>query len=49
LVTNEEKRGTLTLLHSTEQAVELAEIAADALDYVAERRAENKTRVNRTG
>jgi len=30
LVTNEEKRGTVTLLHTTEQAVELAEIAADA-------------------
>jgi site-specific recombinase XerD len=49
LVTNEEKRGSVTLLHSTEQAVELAEIAADARDYVAASRAENTTRVYRTG
>ena len=49
LVTNEEKRGTVTLLHTTEQAVELAEIAADARDYVAASRAENTTRVYRTG
>src|ERR1035437_3928305 len=49
LVTNEEKRGTVTLLQSTEQAAELAEIAADARDYVAPSRAENTTRVYRTG
>jgi len=49
LVTNEEKRGTVTLLQSTEQAIELAEIAADARDYVAASRAENTTRVYRTG
>jgi len=49
LVTNEEKRGTVTLLQSTEQAAELAEIAADARDYVAASRAENTTRVYRTG
>src|ERR1039457_6407075 len=49
LVTNEEKRGTVTLLHTTEQAAELAEIAADARDYVAASRAENTTRVYRTG
>ena len=49
LVTNEEKRGTVTLLQSTEQTVELAEIAADARDYVAASRAENTTRVYRTG
>jgi hypothetical protein len=49
LVTNEEKRGTVILLHSTEQAVELAEIAADARDYVSASRAENTTRVYRTG
>ena len=49
LVTNEEKRGTVTLLQSTEQAVELAEIAAEARDYVAASRAENTTRVYRTG
>jgi len=30
LVTNEEKRGTVTLFHSAEESVELAEIAADA-------------------
>jgi integrase len=39
----------VTLLHSTEQAVELAEIAADARDYVAASRAKNTTRVYRTG
>ena len=39
----------MTLLQSTEQAVELAEIAADARDYVAASRAENTTRVYRTG
>jgi len=39
----------VTLLHSTEQAVEMAEIAADARDYVAASRAENTTRVYRTG
>jgi site-specific recombinase XerD len=39
----------VTLLQSTEQAVELAEIAADARDYVAASRAENTTRVYRTG
>jgi hypothetical protein len=49
LVTNEEKRGTVTLLQSTEQAIELAEIAADARDFVAASRAENTTRVYRTG
>jgi integrase len=49
LVTNEEKRGTVTLLQSTEQVAELAEIAADARDYVAASRAENTTRVYRTG
>ena len=49
LVTNEEQRGTVTLLHSTKQVVELAEIAADARDYVAASRAENTTRVYRTG
>jgi integrase len=49
LVTNEEKRGTVTLLQSTEQAIELAEIAADARDYVAASRAENTTLVYRTG
>src|ERR1035438_3540113 len=49
LVTNEEKRGTVMLLRSTEQAIELAEIAADARDYVAASRAENTTRVYRTG
>jgi hypothetical protein len=49
LVTNEEKRGTVTLLQSTEQVIELAEIAADARDYVAASRAENTTRVYRTG
>ena len=49
LVTNEEKRGTVMLLQSTEQAGELAEIAADARDYLAASRAENTTRVYRTG
>jgi site-specific recombinase XerD len=39
----------VTLLHTTEQAIELAEIAADARDYVAASRAENTTRVYRTG
>jgi site-specific recombinase XerD len=39
----------VTLLHSTKQAIELAEIAADARDYVAASRAESTTRVYRTG
>jgi site-specific recombinase XerD len=39
----------VTLLHSAEQAIELAEIAADARDFVAASRAENTTRVYRTG
>ena len=39
----------MTLLQSTGQAVELADIAADARDYVAVSRAENTTRVYRTG
>ncbi len=39
----------MALLHTTELAVELAEIAADARDYVAASRAENTTRVYRTG
>jgi len=39
----------VTLLQSTEQAVEMAEIAADARGYVAASRAENTTRVYRTG
>ena len=39
----------MTLLQTTEQAVELAEIAAEARDYVAASRAENTTRVYRTG
>jgi integrase len=39
----------VTLLQSTEQAVELAEIAADARDYLAASRAENTTRFYRTG
>jgi integrase len=39
----------VTLLQSTEQAIELAEIAADARDFVAASRAENTTRVYRTG
>jgi integrase len=39
----------VTLLHSTKQVVELAEIAADARDYVAASRADNTTRVYRTG
>jgi integrase len=38
----------VTLLQSTEQVAELAEIAADARDYVAASRAENTTRVYRT-
>ena len=39
----------MTLLPSTDQAVELAEIAAEARDYVAASRAENTTRSYRTG
>jgi len=39
----------VTLLHTSEQAVELAEIVAEARDYVAAGRAENTTRVYRTG
>ncbi len=39
----------MTLLQSTEQTIELAEIAAEARDYVAASRAENTTRVYRTG
>ena len=39
----------MTLLQSNEQAIDLAEIAADARDYVAASRAENTTRVYRTG
>jgi integrase len=39
----------VTLLPTTEQALELAEIAADARDYVAASRAENTTRAYRTG
>ncbi|MGD0984794.1 MAG: hypothetical protein ABSA65_13405 [Acidimicrobiales bacterium] len=39
----------MTLLQSTKQAVDLAEIAADARDCVAASRAENTTRVYRTG
>jgi integrase len=39
----------MTLLQSTGQAVELAEIAAQARDYVAASRAANTTRVYRTG
>jgi len=39
----------VTLLQSTDQVIELAEIAADARDYVAASRAENTTRVYRTG
>ena len=39
----------MTLLPTTEQALELAEIAADARDYVAASRAENTTRAYRTG
>jgi integrase len=39
----------VTLLQSTEQVVELAEIAADARDYLAASRAENTTRVYCTG
>ena len=39
----------MTLLQSNGQSVEMAEIAADARDYVASSRAENTTRVYRTG
>ena len=39
----------MTLLQSNGQSVEMAEIAADARDYVAASRAENTTRVYRTG
>jgi len=39
----------VTLLQSTKQAVELAEIASDARDYVAASRAENTTCVYRAG
>ncbi len=39
----------MTLLQRTDQAIELAEIAADARDFVAASRAENTTRVYRTG
>ncbi len=39
----------MTLLQSTDQVIELAEIAADARDYLAASRAENTTRVYRTG
>ena len=39
----------MTLLPSSEQAVELAKIAAEARDYVAASRAENTTRSYRTG
>jgi site-specific recombinase XerD len=39
----------VTLLQSTDQVIELAEIAADARDYLAASRAENTTRVYRTG
>ena len=39
----------MTLLHTSKRAVELVEIAADARDYVAASRAENTTRVYRTG
>jgi site-specific recombinase XerD len=39
----------VTLLPTTEQALEMAEIAADAQDYVAASRAENTTRAYRTG
>jgi len=39
----------VTLLHTSKRAVELVEIAADARDYVAASRAENTTRVYRTG
>jgi integrase len=39
----------VTLLQSTGRAVEMAEIAADARDYVAASRADNTTRVYRTG
>jgi hypothetical protein len=39
----------VTLLSSTGQAVEMAEIAADVRDYLAASRAENTTRLYRTG
>ena len=39
----------MTLLSSTKQTVEMAEIAADARDYFAASRADNTTRVYRTG
>jgi site-specific recombinase XerD len=39
----------VTLLSTTEPAAEMAEIAVEALDYVAASRAENTTRVYRTG
>ena len=39
----------MTLLSSTQQVVEMAEIAADARDYLAASRAENTVRVYRTG
>ncbi len=39
----------MTLLHASEQAVDLAEIAADARDYIAASRAESTNSVYRTG
>jgi site-specific recombinase XerD len=39
----------VTLLQSTEQSIDLAEIAADARNYLAASRAENTTRLYRTG
>ncbi len=39
----------MTLLHASEQGVDLAEIAADARDYVAASRAESTNSVYRTG
>ena len=39
----------MTLLSSTQRTVEMAKIAADARDYLAASRAENTTRVYRTG
>jgi integrase len=39
----------VTLLESTEQAIEMAEIAADAREYLDASRAENTTRLYRTG
>jgi integrase len=39
----------VTLLQSTEQGIELAELVPDARDYVAASRAENTTRVYHTG